>query len=296
MNVFETLSLIQTQRQENNCFLGQAHDMGWGRLYGGHLLAQSCDAAWQTVSDNKLLHSLQGYFLRIGSVKFPITYKVRILREGFSISHRQVEAIQNGHLLFSLSASFAPINKGISHQQEACRAPAPETGLSELDMIHELIAEFPSLDKVPKTLSKRLKNEFAIDIRAIEPRNFLLPKKSPPQRKLWMRSCAQLDDSWKSHILLTLYGSDYPLLGTALQPHGLSTFSPGLRIASLDHNFWIHQPFRFDDWILFVMNSPISTQGRALVKGSMYNTNGDLVASCIQEGWMHYAQKSNPSK
>ena len=43
-------------------FVGQPYDMGWGRLYGGHLLAQACDSAWKTVEGNKLLHSLQGYF------------------------------------------------------------------------------------------------------------------------------------------------------------------------------------------------------------------------------------------
>ena len=291
MNVLETLNLIKTEPQEQLRFLGKAHDLGWGRLYGGHLLAQACDAAWQTVENQKLLHSLQGYFLRVGSVKFPIEYKVRILREGFSISHRQVEATQNGHLLFTLSASFAPSNTGLSHQESFCDAPPPESGLSELEMIEELISELPNKDRIPKTLSLRLQHDAPVEMRAVQPRNFLIANKETANRKLWMRSYAPLDDSWKSHVLLALYGSDYPLLGTALQPHGLSTFSPGLRIASLDHNFWIHKPFRFDDWILFVMNSPIATQGRALVKGSMYNRRGELIASCMQEGWMHYAPR-----
>ncbi len=289
MNVSETLDLITTEPLGNLCFRGQSHDLGWGRLYGGHLLAQACDAAWKTVDTPKLLHSLQGYFLRVGSVKFPIQYNVRVLREGVSISHRQVEAIQNGHLLFTLSASFAPTNKGLSHQETTGNAPPPDQGMSEIEMIKELIAEFPDKKSIPKTLKLRLKNDAPVDIRAIQPRNFLLAQKEAAHRKLWMRSFTPLDDSWKSHVLLALYGSDYPLLGTALQPHGLSTFSKGLRIASLDHNFWIHKPFRFDDWILFVMNSPIATEGRALVKGSMYNSDGELIASCMQEGWMHYA-------
>ena len=36
-------------------FVGDPYDMGWGRLYGGHLLAQASDAAWKTVKGNKLL-------------------------------------------------------------------------------------------------------------------------------------------------------------------------------------------------------------------------------------------------
>ena len=113
--------------------------MGWGRLYGGHLLAQACDSAWKTVEGNKLLHSLQGYFLRVGSVRFPIEYVVYNLREGKSISHRRVEVFQNGHLLFHLTASFAPslIPKGLSHQIVQPASLPPDMCRTEQEMMLE---------------------------------------------------------------------------------------------------------------------------------------------------------------
>ena len=73
-------------------------------------------------------------------------------------------------------------------------------------------------------------------------------------------------DSMQKHILLALYASDFPLLGTALQQHGRSVLTSKIRIASLDHNFWIHRPFQIDDWLLFRIESPISANGRALVQ------------------------------
>ena len=51
------------------------------------------------------------------------------------------------------------------------------------------------------------------------------------------------------------------LLDTALLPHGKSIFSK-VQVASLDHAMWFHRPFRADDWLLYVQDSPVGL-GRA---------------------------------
>ena len=86
------------------------------------------------------------------------------------------------------------------------------------------------------------------------------------------------------HAALLTYQSDDALLSTSRLPHrGLFKRSE-MQSASLDHAMWFHRPFRFDEWLLYVMESPTTNGGRGLVRGQIYNQAGDLVASTMQEG------------
>jgi acyl-CoA thioesterase-2 len=57
-------------------------------------------------------------------------------------------------------------------------------------------------------------------------------------------------------------------------------------MASLDHSLWMHRPFRADEWLLYVMDSPAAAGARGFVRGSIYTRAGALVASVAQEGLM----------
>lgn len=39
-----------------------------------------------------------------------------------------------------------------------------------------------------------------------------------------------------------------------------------LGISSLDHAMWFHAPFRADEWVMFVMDSPVTTGGHGLAR------------------------------
>ena len=90
-------------------------------------------------------------------------------------------------------------------------------------------------------------------------------------------------DLW-IHQAVLAYASDYGLLTTALQPHGVPFRSPRLQIASLDHSLWMHRPFRADEWLLYATDSPVSGGARGFVRGSIFTRTGELVASVAQEG------------
>ena len=55
-------------------------------------------------------------------------------------------------------------------------------------------------------------------------------------------------------------------------------------MASLDHAMWFHRPFRADEWLLYVQDSPAASGARGFNRGLIYNRQGDLVASTTQEG------------
>ena len=46
----------------------------------------------------------------------------------------------------------------------------------------------------------------------------------------------------------------------------------------------MHRPFRADEWLLYVMDSPSAAGARGFVQGQVYTQNGTLVASVAQEG------------
>jgi acyl-CoA thioesterase-2 len=74
------------------------------------------------------------------------------------------------------------------------------------------------------------------------------------------------------------------LLTTSLVPHNLTFYSPGLRLASLDHSIWFHAHPDVNAWLLYAMDSPWAGEGRSISRGHIFTQAGKLVASVMQEG------------
>src|SRR6476661_5275911 len=102
----QLVKLMDLRAIEKNVFIGNSQDLGFKSLFGGQVLGQSLAAASQTVEADRPIHSLHGYFIRMGSSKDPIYYEVDLIRSGRSFSTRRVVAKQNGLAIFSMSASF----------------------------------------------------------------------------------------------------------------------------------------------------------------------------------------------
>jgi len=100
---------------------------------------------------------------------------------------------------------------------------------------------------------------------------------------IWMKTRGSLPDDPAIHRALLAFVSDMSLLDTSLLPHGKSIFS-SMQVASLDHAMWFHRPFRADEWLLYVQDSPSASGARGFNRGSIYTRQGALVASVAQEG------------
>ncbi len=107
---------------------------------------------------------------------------------------------------------------------------------------------------------------------------------------MWYRAARSLPDDPALHRYLLAYISDFNFLAVALQPHGVSWLSPGIRMASLDHAIWFHRPFRLDEWLLHVVESPSASGARGMVRGRVYTEDGTLVATTTQEGVIRMSQ------
>ena len=275
----ELVKLLALERIEENLFRGQSQDLGWATVFGGQVLGQALSAAVQTVPRDRFVHSLHAYFLRAGAVDKPIVYEVDRLRDGGSFTTRRVVAIQNGLPIFNMSASFQVDEEGFEHQDAMPAAPEPES----LRPDREQVAEFAS--RLPGYVRERALAEQPFDVRTIDGLDDMITAPPrPPTRAIWLRAAAPLPDDAALHRYLLAYASDHAFIATALLPHGVTWLSPGMQVASLDHVMWFHQPFRVDDWLLYVMDSPAAHGARGLVRGRIFTKDGRLVASAAQEG------------
>lgn len=275
----ELLELLRLEPIEVNLFRGQSQDLGWGSVFGGQVLGQALSAAARTVPDDRVVHSLHGYFLRQGDAKRPIVYQVDRIRDGRSFTTRRVVAVQNGHAIFSLSASFQVEEVGFDHQDPV---PPDVPGPEQLRSDTEVARAWG--EHLPEPLRTRALAERPIEVRSVVPIDPLNPEIRPPERKVWYRAVDPLPDDPALHRYLLAYASDFHFLTTALQPHGASWAQPGMQVASLDHAMWFHRPFRMDDWLLHVIESPSASGGRGFARGRFFDRAGNLVASATQEG------------
>ncbi|MDE0272370.1 MAG: acyl-CoA thioesterase II, partial [Gammaproteobacteria bacterium] len=235
-------------------------------------------AASRTVEPGRNAHSLHGYFLRPGEMNTPILYTVDRIRDGNSFTTRQVAAIQNGEAIFAASISFQVEDAGFAHQFEMPDAPDPETLEDEATVRARHAKGRPAGQPKPNARQR------PIEIRPINPVNIYQPSAGAPRQMCWMRSRDRLPDDRRLHQCVLAYLSDGSLLDTAVLPHGVSYFDDGMQVASLDHAMWFHRPFRADQWLLYVQDSPVSSGGRGLARGLIYSQAGELVASVAQEG------------
>ena len=274
------LALLDLEPLEVNIYRGQNRDLGTGRVFGGQVFAQALVAARRTVDGEREAHSAHGYFILPGDLSAPIVYFVDRLRDGSSFTTRRVTAIQHGQAIFNLSASFHIAEEGFSHQPAMPMVPDPETLAPELSLIREMS------DQIPEPLRPVITQDRPIDFRPVAPLNPFNPEPREPTRHVWFRVIGALPpDPW-IHQAILAYASDYGLLTTALQPHGIGYRTRGLQLASLDHSLWLHRSFRADEWLLYSMDSPVATGARGFVRGAVYSRAGDLVASVAQEGLM----------
>ena len=274
--------LLEVEDRGADRFVGRQQPGGTGRVFGGQVIAQALASARRTVPMERHTHSLHAYFLRPGSDQASIEYRVKRDLEGRSFSNRRVVASQGGEPLLNLVCSFQKPQDGVHHQfADMPDVPPPEELESDASIRRRLAQDLP--DGPLKQLALRPR---PIDFRSVEARDWADPQKRPPTAHVWFRTVAPLPQHKPLHRAILAYTSDFQMLSTALQPHGLGFLRGEVKGASLDHAIWFHGDFRADDWMLYVTESPWSGLARGYVRGQIFTREGELVASVTQEGMM----------
>jgi len=271
------LSILDLEPLKQNLYRGLSPQAGWQRVFGGQVIGQALVAANRTV-EGRIANSLHAYFLRAGDPAVPIIYEVDRIRDGGSFSTRRVVAIQHGHPIFSMAASFHKEEAGLQHQMKMPDVPLPEDLPSEAELKERLI------DRVPEPVRAYWLHERPIEIRPVDLSRYFAPENRAASQLVWIKATGDLGGELALHQCVLAYASDFTLLDTALIAHGRFVFDANLMLASLDHAIWFHEPFRADDWLLYAQDSPSSGAGRAFCRGTLFTRDGRLVASTAQEG------------
>lgn len=274
------LNLLDLEQIEINLFRGQSHKTGAPQVFGGQVLGQALMAASRTVEDYHV-HSLHSYFLRGGDMNAPIIYDVDRIRDGRSFCTRRVVAIQHGRPIFNMSASFQKQEDGYEHQPDMPDVPGPEGLKSDRELKEEIFSA------KGKDFNPYIMPDWPIEVRRVEDSlPTRKPKILPPIQHVWFKVHEPLPDNAVIHKCTAAYASDLNLLSTATQPHGVSYMAGNVRMATIDHAMWFHRPVKADDWLLYAMDSPSASGSRGFTRGLIFNQQGQLVASCTQEGLM----------
>lgn len=278
----ELLNILTLDDIGNNNFNGVSRDIGSPNVFGGQVLAQSLNAAYRTISKERILHSLHSYFLEAGNLELPITYNVQSIRDGGSFSTRRVTAHQGEKTIFILACSFHKKEDGHEHQMPIKKdIKQPEELLSWTDMLDQFGAF------LPKKMKAFLSIERPIDFKPVQIVNPLDAKDLPPVVDVWFKlkgDSSNLELAIKQQILT--YISDYNILTACLNPNASIANFGNTQMASLDHSMWFYRDFDFNDWMLFSVESPNTYGARGFACGNIYTRDGKLVASVAQEGLM----------
>ena len=247
-------------------------------FYGGQVLGQALVAAARTVEEDRAAHSMHAYFLIGGDPNHPIIYEVERIRDGGSFTTRRVRAIQHGRPIFAMSVSFHKHEVSFDHHIAIPDVPPPEELPSERELRDKIV------DHLPKNMRSYWDHDRPIEMRPVDVTRYVDRSKGEPKQSIWMRANGQLPDDQRLHQCVLAYASDFTLLDTALIAHGKLLFDTDIQLASLDHAMWLHRPFRADEWLLYVQDSPSASGARGFCRGSIFTRDGVLVASSAQEG------------
>jgi acyl-CoA thioesterase-2 len=185
-----------------------------------------------------------------------------------------------------MAVSFHEPEFSYEHQDEMPEAPPPE----EVPTWRERMEAV--WNSLPDEMKKVTPSSRPIDIRQLQTPTYLGGEASRGPTQVWMKANGKLADDLFLHQTLLTYATDISLLDNILRPHGrLGKLGP-MMVASIDHAVWLHRPLRFDEWLLYVMDSPAAFGARGFARGTIYTRDGKLVASTAQEGLMRPAKEA----
>jgi len=286
-NVTDLLAVLNLEEQSSNSFNGISETVGSPNVFGGQVLAQAVHAAYRTINNGRSLHSLHSYFLEAGDLSLPITYEVSIIRDGGSFSTRRVTAKQKDSIIFILAASFHKEEEGYEHQVEMKTDIKQPEDLLSWDDLYKRYGFF-----LPKKVATFLKIERPVIFKPTIILNPLRKKDLKPYSDVWFKlkgDTSNLSLPQKQQILT--YLSDYNILAAALYPHASKAHFGNTQMASLDHAMWFFRDFDFDDWLLFSVDVPSTSNARGFTRANIYTRDGKLIASATQEGLMRPKKK-----
>jgi acyl-CoA thioesterase len=259
----ELIGILQVRRLDDRRFEGNhATSIGGRVVFGGQLLAQMVMAAAGSVPD-KSVKSLQAVFVRAASLERPVFLDVEVMHSGRLYSSTTVSVHQDDRLCARALVLLDTADVELARHA----APFPELGGPD-----------SAGPLQPARGGAELRVVGGVDLN--DPDDV-----GPPELAVWTRfPDAPVDDAINRALLA--FASEPLFFAAALRPHaGLSQASVYSEIipAVITHSIYFHAPIRASSWMLLQLTSPHVGRGRIYGYGSVFDVDGQLVASANQE-------------
>jgi acyl-CoA thioesterase II len=249
--------ILDLEPIERDLFRGENEpaDTGLPNIFGGQIAAQALKAAGLTVDAERSPHSIHGYFLRPGRRSDPVVFKVERDRDGRSFSARRVRALQDGKVIFDLTASF--------HIDEQGGSLSPP-----------IAAGVAGPDQCPPEAP--VSNHPAVESRAVGGQEGPVGRRFSPT--LWVRCRDDLGDNGLDHSCVLAYMSDISS-GFA----GAESITGAGGGPSIDIAMWFQTPVRTHEWLLLHMWPVLAGGARGLYQGTLHSREGAVGAIFSQQ-------------
>jgi acyl-CoA thioesterase-2 len=252
-DITDLAALLDLEPLDRDLFRGRNGNHGQPRysLYGGQVAAQALRAASLTVAEDRMPHSLHGYFLRAGRPDHPVIFAVDRDRDGGSFSARHVRAMQHGEVIFSMLASFKVDEESGEFDSQPGRDAPPPDDLERGGWDALIEARLITVNEIA---GHTVTDHF------------------------WARVPAPFPDDPVLHTCALTYISDNGSGFGLVQVPGLPPGGP-----SIDHVLWFHQPIRVDDWVRVDIRPARASGARGTYLGTLRDRDGSLGAVVGQE-------------
>jgi acyl-CoA thioesterase-2 len=256
------------------------------RILGGQLLAQAVIGAGATAS-GLLVNSLHATFITAGSPGASVQVVVDRVRDGRSITIREVTILEAGVPLLvavvSLGGAADPDGPDRSEADVDVDADGGVHAASEVAVRPEQVELLQTWSQAAPNGQHWSDRPPAVEMRLPEAPSFLTGATSTTARSHWMRVTRSVGDDPVLHAALLAYASDFFLMDMVFRMHP-DDLGPGRANGfSLDHAIWFHRPCRFDRWHRHTQEPVALVGDRGLARGAIHDEHGRRVASVAQE-------------
>ena len=245
-------------------------------LFGGSILGFAATAGAETCPDRPLA-SLHMYFLRGIPYGVPVDFVVERVRDGRRVAHRQVDVVAQEKLACRISLLYAGGDDGhrdLHGARDMQAVPAPESLRNHNEVILEEGIE-PWWDS-------------PIEWR-FEGRPWDVSPDGASLHGGWVRPCRTIPDLPGRHAAATVFLSDalshWPVARVLGGQH-----EPG-QYTSLDTAVWLHRDEPWRDWRYIESDCDIGHRGRGFSRRSLYDRDGQLLATMVQEALIPSARR-----
>lgn len=252
------------------------------KLFGGQFIANCLSAAMLTAG-RRVPRMIQGVFLRSGHAEIALELEVERVHDGGRLSHRRVQMIQAGRLIFSAQVYLhdAAAHDDLLHQSTSANlAVTPET----LDDVESLGARHS--DRLGPELRRRLQSKRSVLVKPVYPEHGLFARSPEPKLAAWLKPAMPVSAEPLMQYAALAFLSDFWLCWPSRSSHIDGLIDPSNRMSSVDHSLWFHRTPCVDDWLLYEVESPAASENFGLGRGALYARDGRLVASSAQQAFL----------